>query len=518
MTVFTEPNIQRILTAELQPWDVLAGARTTFYIASEFLTTDSGDTPASQIYTGSLLGDVHFRREMFSGANIGGRTTPDRGQLVVANTLEPQAAASRYDAWLDPAKYTWQAAPCKIYIHDKALGFATRTKVFDGVVEQPGYDENTISFPLRNKLRLLDKLIQANRYDDSYGDDLEDKPKPVALGWMYNVTAILQENRIYQVHDGEIESVTAVRDKGSPLTLDTAIGTSGDVANRAALVSASPASGKYATCLAEGLIKVGLEPDGDLTVDGKGSTLGGTWSALPGDIYEWIVEVKLAAGLVDADAVTEMNATGYEVAFHTGLNEYNTLDLLDDVLGGCWIWYGADRAGDFDGGVFALPGTATLAIGENESDRDRISVEAIGQVAWKVTLKYRHNQTVQQGGSLATGIGEENIRLYGQEWQTVTVDDSSVKTAWPEAVELTFTSRIYDSVDALAEANKLLTFWKSPRRRIRAQTSLKPLAVDINDVIELTHSRFNLSAGVDFRVVVFDEYYLAARTEVALVA
>jgi len=40
--------------------------------------------------------------------------------------------------------------------------------------------------------------------------------------------------------------------------------------------------------------------------------------------------------------------------------------------------------------------------------------------------------------------------------------------------------------------------------------------VDLNDTISITHSRYNLSSGENFRVIRFKEFYLQNRVELTV--
>ena len=141
-------------------------------------------------------------------------------------------------------------------------------------------------------------------------------------------------NLIYQVHNGEVEDILAVRDKGVVLTDSTT-----DVANFAALVSQSVTAGQYATCLAEGYIKLGQSPAGLITVDLEGSTLGGTYSGSVGDIVNYIAGT-IEGLTVNSASITALNSlTTAVVGYYTGINDVQVQQILDelcDSIGAFW--------------------------------------------------------------------------------------------------------------------------------------------------------------------------------------
>lgn len=100
-------------------------------------------------------------------------------------------------------------------------------------------------------------------------DDLKDKSKPRLYGQCLNIPwyRLNSSLEIYGCNfdnDGNRKAVTAiwnVLDKGGEIQFE------GDTANATALQAASVTAGKYKSCLAEGLIKLGTPAKGDVTGD-----------------------------------------------------------------------------------------------------------------------------------------------------------------------------------------------------------------------------------------------------------
>lgn len=124
------------------------------------------------------------------------------------------------------------------------------------------------------------------------GSDIKGKAKPWAFGAPRNVEPVLIDsvNSVFQVSAyGPILLVETLYERGS------AFGTSfGDYANLTALVAANIPAGRWATCLASGLIRLGAPPYGVITADIRGDNQGGTWRRLPGAIIQRICS---AAGI-----------------------------------------------------------------------------------------------------------------------------------------------------------------------------------------------------------------------------
>jgi hypothetical protein len=93
--------------------------------------------------------------------------------------------------------------------------------------------------------------------------------KPLIFGRCLNVAPALADptNLVYQVHDGAISAIEAVRDCGHPLVVD------GDDPSIAALLRAEIPPGHVRTCVAEGALRLGARACEPLTIDATGEAL-----------------------------------------------------------------------------------------------------------------------------------------------------------------------------------------------------------------------------------------------------
>src|SRR5690606_36469248 len=99
--------------------------------------------------------------------------------------------------------------------------------------------------------------------------DMKGRPKPLVYGKAPNVPAVPVNpfNLICQVNDGAVSSITAY-DGGAALS------NAGDYPSLSALVGATVLAGRYATCLALGLFRLGSSLAKVVTADVvEGSTL-----------------------------------------------------------------------------------------------------------------------------------------------------------------------------------------------------------------------------------------------------
>jgi hypothetical protein len=125
------------------------------------------------------------------------------------------------------------------------------------------------------------------------GADLKDKVKPLALGRPRNVEPVLINavDSVYQFSAyGPIEAVEVLYERASAFPAASA-----DYPDYDALVAADIDPGHWATCLAEGMIRLGAPAAGVITADIRGHAVGGVAPTGAGAL------VRLLASLCDID-------------------------------------------------------------------------------------------------------------------------------------------------------------------------------------------------------------------------
>ena len=132
--------------------------------------------------------------------------------------------------------------------------------------------------------------------DAEGGDDLKDQVKPLALGRPRNVQPVLinEIDSVYQFSAyGPIEAVEVLYERASAFPAS-----SGNFADYAALVAADIDPGHWATCLAEGLVRLGAPQYGVITGDIRGHAIGGIAPRGAGALVEVMADI---AGVAPAN-------------------------------------------------------------------------------------------------------------------------------------------------------------------------------------------------------------------------
>ena len=132
-----------------------------------------------------------------------------------------------------------------------------------------------------------------------------------------------------------VEAIIGGYDRGVALTAGS------DYADYAALAAATVAGGSYATCLAEGLVRVGGVPDGPLTFDVKGDDTGGTYVTTAADIIERLVTTQgdFTSGELDTTAFSQLNTDQggtLGLLIRDGREIGAVLDEIMATVGGWW--------------------------------------------------------------------------------------------------------------------------------------------------------------------------------------
>jgi len=272
--------------------------------------------------------------------------------------------------------------------------------------EQPAFDLDEITIRIKDPQARLNVPLQANKYGGTNvngegvdgEDDIKNTPKPLAYGDVFNCTPVCvnRAKQIYQANDGAMQAISAVRDKGIPLPMDTAY------ASQAALEAAAPPPGYYACHLASGLFRLGSAPQGALTFDGlQGANAAARTVA---QIAKQIALRTLSAGdLVDAD-FTALDSLNSAVIGRYWREETTVIAALDEVVNSIGAWAAFDHNLKLNVGQLVAPaGTADIELTTAHIQQmQRITPQDAGRgvPAWKINLGYRKNHTIQDAGSL----------------------------------------------------------------------------------------------------------------------
>lgn len=438
------------------------GATETRYLTNIPFTTRPIDTPANTTYIDAILEVPSFEArlaELFMG-----RSLPSWGDLIVFNPN------GMFDSWLDDG---WDGRAITLRHGSARWHLPDFRPVLTGVVadiDAPARD--TLALKLRDKTHLFDKPIQTSLIGGSTAN--KDQPIPLCFGQCFNIEPVLTvaASHTYQVHDGAIEAITAVRDNGVAVA--------------------------YSADLASGTFTLSTSPAGRITADVQGAKPSGAYLTTCANIVQHLAINR--AGLTTADLDTaSFTALNVSCAQLLGLyvkDRRNLIDVIDDLVAGVGAFWTFTRGGLLRLGRLEAPsGTPAMTLIADDIEALSISMVDRRLPHASVRLGYAKNWTPQDADALAGAVTEANRTLYASP-TSVAKATNSVSTKHllapnPDVVD----TLLVDSSAALTEATRRAALHAVVRSTVRLTTFSQALAVNLGDVVRLTHPRFGYSAG-----------------------
>jgi len=324
------------------------------------------DTPPNTLYAARLLSDVEIGQSVVDALTIGGQVALTVSELefwngddvfnaiasggrmdgrsIAIKTLPVlNRAASDWGSTLASASEVWMGQVARV----DAIGLRARVQLSD----------------IANRLTTQ---LQSQTYDGAGGlggtAELKGLPKPISLGWRFNVTPVFLGNvdlgdgamPTYQSHYREMAGHEAVRIRG--------------VAQE--FVGAAPGIGQYADYPSLGCFQLGGSPDGVVTCDVRGDAPAGKYAKTIADAIRTLLTALgpgLSPSAFDAQSWFEMGPRlSAEIGWGIGAQAIATADALAQILTSCGAWAYGTRQGKL----------AIALIGAPEATADLTLIEA----------------------------------------------------------------------------------------------------------------------------------------------
>lgn len=499
-------------------------------------SNDSG--PSNVSYSPYTSGTEPFAKRVLRPYNFGARlpgvplAESENLQFLPGGSTNPTGGAiawSNDDGSLDPwTGYDWTDRGIEVYVGaayegdtrpEWPTGYA---QILNGRTDRSGWDAREFLVYARDFRRRFRVPIQATLYAGTGslegGDEIKGLPKPLLYGQVRQVEPVLVDgaNHIYQLHDGAMQAVNAVRDKGAALSFDA------DVAD---ITTATPAPGEYATSLAAGYIRLGEAPEGRVTVDAQGANAGSLgYTSTTADIIRKIATGP--GGLTDPDDLelgsfdTLDTDAPYVVGYYTGTETKNVDAALDQIAAGIGAWWSFNRLGRLAvGRVPSDPSTApvdrdlpSIMTGgggqriETDGTFALISRDQASAPAYRVLLPYRRHWQTLDPANVAASVTEATKLDYGKEFRVEPATDATVQTAIPSAgvVELGW-GLIDTQANAATEAARLLELFATERDFYTVTVWNPAFQYEVGQIVRVTAPLLDLDAGRRFVVVGVEE-------------
>ncbi len=485
------------------------GIKTLRYSTHKFVTSGT-DTPPHVWFDPRLTARPSLTRLAFGNGVLGEPGEVGDGILTLAN--EDQALATWLSLGLDGRAVT-------IRVGEAGGAYPTDYPIWmKGTLSAPQVGTSSATLRLRDKTRVLDLPLHLNRYagTNSAGSgaegeatDIKGQVKPYGFGRVKHAPAILVNTQkwIYQVHDGAIQAIDAVYDKGLALTSD------GDVANLAALEAWVPVAGRFKTCLALGLVRIHTEPNKPLTVSFQGNATGSYINKTGAIIQRILTDV---CGIPTAEINTSSFSTlDTDLPYEVGLWEAGEITrsaaiqkLLASVAGYLTI----DRAGLWTVGYLKSPtGSAVLTLDEDLlSEVERVATGNAEQDLPVKTINLRWGPYEVQFGEQdllpASTIGDTFRAGLLQQWRTSTNTSATVAQTYLLAPTITIDTRIVSSADAATELTRRAGLHSTRRDLIKVPCPVSDDTglLELGNRIDLVTPLMGYDAGRSFILLGID--------------
>lgn len=474
----------------------------------------ASDTPAHTLYDGRISDAGSVSRSLLSGGRIG-RGTTSYGYIELANT------DGELDPWID---YGFDGHAFTLRsLAERTSSLASAATLFRGTLS--GLDAsdalNSIRLTVRDRLGELSVPILTERYTGltvgavispipstpnmAEGDlDLKGQFKPRVFGKVINVPGQLANrfNLLWQFSSSAVSSIV-VYDGGAALT------NLGDYPDLAALINGTIAPGNYATCLAQGMVRLGGSPVFAVTADvTDGATLADRSAA---QVASRILDAMgISSGDRDAasfDAVHAFNPA--EVGVYLD-SDTSALDVLGQVLDSIGAAIVPTAMGIYQLIAIAEPsgppagtitlrdiiegGAFTLGVSAGQ-DRENPAVWSV-EVSWG--LVYQPMSASEVAGTVSL---ERRTYLASASRQAI-IADATIKIKHPLASSLKVESLLTSQVDAEAEAVRLIFLYGTRRDVLRLPMDYEEGRLyDIGAVVSVQIDRFGYNAGKLFIVI-----------------
>jgi hypothetical protein len=213
-------NVEALYLAEIEAYDPALGTTRILRFANRPFTTRSSESPANTLYEIGLQQPEDISRSLFANGATRGRSTIALGDLVLAN---PDGALDYLNELAFDGRTLTVRRSTK-YQPSYPSDFTS----FVTTMEQPECGLDTITLKTRDQFYTVAAApLQTNKYLGNNAlpaglegtAELAGKPKPVCLGVVKSAPApcVNTARLIYQVNDGAVNSIDAVRDQGVAL-------------------------------------------------------------------------------------------------------------------------------------------------------------------------------------------------------------------------------------------------------------------------------------------------------------
>ena len=455
-----------------------------------------------------VLPGADFGARLLSGGELTSGQ-PQIGDLRVANE----------DGALDPdLRRDWQGQAARLWLQRGNV----RTDYAAGRVRAVAWDRDAWRIQIGAPVG-LDARIERPVFDGSGGTGgdpvFAGRPRPLMYGACENVEAhlIAAADLLYQINAGRLVAVSAVRDRGLALTAAAPA----DYPSAGALLAASTGiggsgaaieAGEYATCLAEGLVRVAAQPAGVLTGDARSPMPQGRVVPSTSHVVQAILAAHAPDVPVDATLAADLHAAVPSEMGIVVTESVSVLALVRRLLAPIGAWARVSAAGTLEMRLLS-PAAAGASLGESEI----VSIERIevSPPAWRRRVAFRPIWRALGAAEIAGAVDEGTRALLGTPRRYVAATSDDVRRRVPDARDVEIDGFLATAHATAERAAAVQSVLGAVSRAWRVDVLGRVGELGIGDSVTVSYPRWGVDA-VPMLVIGIDEAPSAGRTVLEL--
>ena len=432
----------------------VGGDEVVHYFSSAGYVTTPACTPANQVYL-PYVDSIGSLNETLS---LNGKPSISLGEISLDNS------EGNLDSLLD---VIWTNRDVSVFIGDSRWPRDQFRRIYRGVIDDIVVkNRNSMSLKIMDRLQALNTPIS-----DAVLVDKDNALIPLCFGEVCNVTPTLVDESLleYQLHNGSVESIEEVRDKGVPV---------GYVPNNT-----------------NGTFTLTAKPFGQVTCSVKGDATGGYTDRVAPLISRLATEygsarTRFTTVDLDLDNLNDFDALHPQCVGIYLDSRTNTLEVMSRLADSVGASVTVSKEGLLRlHKIQAATGVPVLEIDEFDMVENSFSVRTRIPVIAAHKVAYNRNWTTQT--DLATGLPESHRDQWEEDWKYVNSKDTAVADLYrlfdePEPIE----THLQIKSEAQQEADRLTEFFKVQRYIYSFQGFSKLLTLELADEVQITHSRF----------------------------
>lgn len=493
-------------------------ALTRIRMASAGYTTSPDDDPADTLYRPRLYGDIEVSQSALDGAGIGGRVALGIAEVEAWNADRAlDAAISRGVA---DGRAAWvRVVPVSALMSGNfGAVLGGTTLAFRGIVQRvEATAHQRARIAITDASERLAMPLQNERFAGTGGLEgpatLTGRPKPIALGFNFNVTPVPLGNidlgdgalPTYATNWRAVQETTAVRIRG---------------VEQVAVTGTAPGVGEFRDWPTVAAFQLGSDPDGVVTCDVEGDNVGGYVSSTSGVIRRLVQSVgpRLADNELQVASFdfAETDIPG-AVGLWRGAEETTAAAAIDELLAGC----GAILCGARDGTLRLVD---PLAEGDAQFALDAGTIldleplpmpAALRPLPREVTIDWAPNATVLT--DLAGVVTDaDRVALTGAASGPARAASPSIETRVAQRREMRLPGRYSAEADATTRAERWRLFFESSPRVFRVVTDRYLGQIETGDLGAIAYPAYGLENGAGVVVLGWSEILAGRRLSVTV--